>query len=243
MDRFLGTTVILILFLASLAVLAFYGFRDFEWLSVNSRDTQTEIAEIFNISVERPFLVINGQNLDEVLIYINRKESGSDFELWGEASYNDHDGRWFYDIPDKPELIYIVEARGYKDDELIGSVNLRTRGATDIYNQLWSLNQSFLLPLRVGQTGTYGDLSLRLERILEDSRCILETNCPIPGDVLLEVFMVTVNEEERAVIRLSQEPVVFADFSIRVIDVSPLPLVSEVGMSADYIITFSITLI
>ncbi len=239
MDRFLGVTVFIVIFLFVVAGLFFYGFDNF---GLKEKNINLGPAEIYSFGVERPFLVITGSNLDSVKIFVDQTESdGDDLTEWGEAVYDEYEFRWLYEIPEKPELVYRLIARGYKEGNVVSEITLLTQGATELYNLLWSRGESLLLPLKVGQTGTFGDLSVRLDRILEDTRCLSETFCPSPGDVIKEISLKTVGTEERALLSLSGEPHRFENFVIEVIDVSALDPVSEQGVLLDYVVTFSLT--
>jgi len=239
MDKFLAIAVFFILFVSAGVIFFFIGFGDFNFSPAPPKE---EPAEILSFTVERPFLIATGSNLDGVRVYVDKVDSGrpEDFVFWGEMDYDEHNVLWSFEIPDRPELIYRVLARGYKDQKIVNEMSLRVKGSMELYNLLWSSGQALLLPLRVGQTGTFSGLSVRLERILEDSRCLREDDCLLPGDVSLEVSLRTALSEERVILRLSDEPYNFDDFSITVIDVSPLPVVSEVGETVDYVVTFSL---
>lgn len=239
MDRFLGVTVFIVIVLFVIAGLFFYGFDNF---SFKEKNINLGPTEIHSFGVERPFLVITGSNLDSVRIFAAQTESTeADLVDWGEAVYDEYGFRWLYEIPEKPELVYRLVAKGYKDGEMVSEMTLLTQGATELYNLLWSQGESLLLPLRVGQTGTFGDLSVRLDRVLEDTRCLSESFCPSPGDVVKEISLKTTGVEERALLSLNGESHRFENFIIEVINVSALDSFSEQGVLSDYVVTFSLT--
>lgn len=226
-----------------LLLLATFGFL---WWDRQSDQAGVKKSEpvIISLVVDKPNLLVRGQYLDEVEIYAVPTGTGvdkSDAVLFGKAIKQDSNNNvdnWILPIPDEPVLASEIFAKGFANDQEVGSVSLRTVGATGIYNALWSARDSMLVPLEVGQTGTLANISIRLIEIVEDSRCPVQVTCIQAGDLRVAINLISDGVEDTFIIGENDKALTFGGYLIDIADASPDPI--EGQETSDYLITFSV---
>ena len=219
------------------------------WVKNSDKFNNTNVDQptITSLTVAKPNLVVHGKNLSKVEIYAvpsGTEISETESILLGEAKPSlggNGDNIWTLPIPADPILATEIYAVGYdKDNNKVDQVSLNLTGTTAIYNALWSEAKTILLQLKVGQTGTFENLSLTLNQVTADSRCAIDVVCIQAGDVTLETRLIYNKVEDSVVIHQNDDAYSFGDFFIDVIEVLPAP-VSETKINPnDYLVTFSV---
>ena len=237
MTRILG--VILIIIIGFIFILTYFHFftADDNLLQIVAKDDQ---PGVISFTVEKPYLVIRGNDLDNVEIYgqISGSENNPTILLGVAEKTNSSDtesDRWIFMIPEEPILFEHIFAKSYVDGKVINELPLNISGQVDLYNALWATGQSMLFPLKVGQIGTFENLSLKFNQVIQDSRCPADVTCVWAGDFQVAVTIISNNLEENLEIVDSREPYLFDDY---LIDIVP-KLLTTTDLS-NYVVTFSI---
>lgn len=240
MTKLLGFLLIVIVgFIFILTYINFFTVND----NVVAVGGENEQPTIVSFTIEKPYLVVRGKNLDSVEIFAKTAigETSSSV-LLGTSELDpvissDFD-RWLFMIPSQPILIEEILARGYSKGEVSSEMTLNVYGEVGLYNALWATGQSMLFPLKVGQTGTFENLSFKFNQIIQDSRCPLDVTCVWAGDFQVAATVTVDGLEENLEIVDSQEAHRFNNYLIDIVKIEPAVLTTT--ESNNYVVTFSI---
>jgi len=137
-----------ILILIILAVLAGGGILTYQywWLpKEEAKNHAISEAKIKEISIQKPNLVITGENLSEVKIYMVPTGTGIDPETMSQIenatkqSENNGEQVWIYQYPENL-LITNIFAKGFDNNgNLVGRIDLPVIGATALWDALYGI--------------------------------------------------------------------------------------------------------
>ncbi|MFM2357730.1 MAG: hypothetical protein RJA61_467, partial [Candidatus Parcubacteria bacterium] len=180
------------IFIVLIIGLVSYGI--FYLIQKSTGDTgQTLSPALTSLTLEKPNFVVKGRGLAKVEVWAI--PTGTDIT---ESSYvkigiadsivSSGEQRFNIPIPKEPMLLTEIFARGFDDKgRLVGKVSLNIKGASDIYRELWLEAPQQTLFLKVGETGMMGDLSVKVLKVVSDSRCPTDVVCIQAGNVIVQL--------------------------------------------------------
>jgi hypothetical protein len=221
----------------------------------NSKDTESSTplepsgpASISAIRVQKPNIVIEGQNLAKVEVWGTPTGTGiteSNYQLLGIAGrsdFNNPNSNWIFPIPKNPMLLTEVFARGFDKNGSSVQMSLKETGATSIYDALWGekTQESGNLVLKPGQTGTVGQLSLTFNSLVQDSRCPIDVECIQAGAVNTNVTLAVPGFKQTRNMPSDEVPLEFHGYKISIINIEPSRRSGQEIPGGLYVITFHI---
>ena len=166
-------------------------------------------------------------------------ETSGDAQQWIEMKETDV-GRWRAQVPATPRRLHRVEVRGYSSHgELVDREALAFTSPHEITTALWGPGDDMDVVLSVGESASFGDATVTLKSILEDSRCPADIQCITPGVFDAHVFVRTPEVRDTYVLSLSEPFQTFGSYRLGVVDVEPERSVDEPDISrSEYAVTF-----
>lgn len=200
---------------------------------------------ITSLTLEKPNFVVKGRGLAKVEVWAI--PTGTDIT---EASYvkigiadaelplSIGEQRFNIPIPKEPILLTEIFARGFDEKgRLVGKVTLNIKGASDIYRELWLEAPQQTLFLKVGETGTMGELSVKVLRVVSDSRCGTDVVCIQAGKAVIELELSLGTKKSKISIASDEEGKAFEGYFVQIKDVLPEAKSTVEIDEEDYIIT------
>lgn len=240
MDKRIVITVFIIL--GAIGFIWFSLLEEQNLLQNQDEEPQEVAGEITSLYVALPNLVIETADLSAVSVYATPADRQEEDFLWGEAQLVEQFGQrqtWTFAVP-APQLlrkVYVIgeDANGLTTERTVFPI----AGISDIYEALWDTTPNVIDTLAVGDVLVGDEYSLRLEQILEDSRCPADVRCIQAGRLVVEILVSENGEEERFVISSAEEEVNMGDRYIKIIQIDPHPSEEEIADN-EYAVTFSI---
>lgn len=94
--------------------------------------------------------------------------------------------------------------------------------------------------LGIGQTGKVGDLNIKLDAIVQDSRCPVGVQCVWAGQVEAKIMLTDVSKSEVVNISSGQAPHLFDGFNVSIISITPSRESKKEIMADEYRVTFHV---
>ncbi len=94
--------------------------------------------------------------------------------------------------------------------------------------------------LKIRESTSFGNVSLRLDRIVGDSRCPSNVNCIQAGFVTTEILVQIDSTISASTISSNEPPKRFGNYQIEITDVLPNKISTDVLSESDYVVSFRI---
>jgi len=202
---------------------------------------------ITSITLEKPNFVIKGKALSKVDVWAVPTGTGiteKDHRQIGVAALGTIDSkeqRWVIPVPREPMLLTEIYAKGFDEKgNLVGKVTLPITGASDIYRELWLEAPQQSLFLKVGETGKMGELSVKVLRVISDSRCPIDVQCIQAGNTAVEVELTQGTKKSTLSLASDEDGKPYEGYFVQILDVLPEPKSTVKIEEKDYIITLSV---
>ncbi|MBX4210434.1 hypothetical protein KW783_00480 [Candidatus Parcubacteria bacterium] len=202
---------------------------------VATRKKPTVAASTFtDFFVEKPFLVAKGANLSKVEVWAIPTGTGvteKDYKMLGVADQTSQSAsangetEWHYAIPKDPILATEIFAKAFdKAGKEVRKISLPYIGSTLLYSELWGPVTENKTTLQVGQTYALDDTSsVKLTKIVQDSRCAADVTCIRAGDVTIELEgHVGTVKKTISVNSANTKPVEYNGYFISITSIEPL---------------------
>jgi hypothetical protein len=225
-------------------VLALLGYAASTFITTNNISTE---AELDTFTVEKPNLVLIGNGLSRVEVWAVPTGTGitdTDHQKLGEATRTNigttTDERWVFQIPQNPMLVTEIYAKGFNaNGDAVGKLSLDATGATSLHELLWGMEAAVESTVKIGETMTAGELTLKAIRVTEDSRCPADVQCIQAGRVRLEA-QASSPQGTNTIVLGSDASLTYGKYIISLVGVAPMTKSSQQIKASDYIFTISV---
>lgn len=235
-----------LIFIILIVGLVCYGIYYFIRSSTSKNDVSLKPA-IISLTLEKPNFLIKGRGLSKVEVWaipsgVNIIEKDYVQIGFAELGFSDtKEQKWLIPIPREPMLVSEIFAKGFDvSGNLVGKVSLPIAGASDIYRELWLEAPQQSLFLKVGEMGTIGELTVKVVRIVSDSRCPSDVVCIQAGNVVVELEVIKGSKKGVLTIATDDDGKPFEGYFVQILDVLPEAKSNVKIQDKDYIITVSV---
>lgn len=239
-------SIMRLIFIILVVGLVTYGIYYFIKRSTTDEGTVLQ-PTITSLTLEKPNFVIKGRGLAKVEVWAiptGTNITEAQHVKIGIAELktpNAKEQAWLIPIPREPLLLTEIFAKGFdQEGHLVGKVSLPITGASDIYRDLWLEAPQQSLFLKIGEVGTVGDLSVKVLRVVSDSRCPVDVTCIQAGNVVVELELTRGGKTSKLTVASDEDGKPFDDHFIQILDVLPVTRSTTPIAQGDYIITISV---
>lgn len=148
---------------------------------------------------------------------------------------------WSLDLPTEAIVVQKVTAYGY--DALNKQTDTLILSADDIatLRTLWFQVPTTNVALAVGASRTVDGITIKLDDVLEDSRCPQNVTCVWAGQVRVQVELSIKDEKNQTVVlSTAGQGVSFANHFISILSITPAMVSDKIIPKKDYEITFAV---
>jgi len=212
------------------------------------RQTRDNIKKVslVSFSVEKPNLILESENLTKVEIWAVPTGSNiaeNDYQKLGEATLTNSGEatqRWIFQIPLDPIQATDIFAKGYKENDLVGQLSLASEGEMSIIDLLWGGKSSAAeSDIKLGGIASTTGISIKITKIIEDSRCPTDVRCIQAGKVVVDAKATTATGSSN--ITISTDKTTTLDkYIISLTKVTPDRSSTGTIIDSDYTFTISI---
>lgn len=202
---------------------------------------------LISMTLEKPNFVIKGRGLGKVEVWAvptGTSVTESSYVQIGTAELKTVDTKeqlWLIPIPREPLLLTEIFAKGFDEKgNLVGKVSLPISGASDIYRELWLESPQQSLFLKVGEASTLGELTVKVIKVVSDSRCPTDVVCIQAGNVVVELELTKASKKGTLTVATDEDGKPFEGYFVQILDVLPEPKSTVKIAEKDYIITISV---
>lgn len=240
-------SIIRLIFILLIIGLVCYGIYYVIKSSTEKSETTLKPA-IISITLEKPNFIIKGRGLARVEVWAAPTGTGITEESYikigvGELKdgVDSKEQVWQIPIPREPLLLTEIFAKGFDEKgNLVGKVSLAIVGASDIYRELWLEAPQQSLFLKVGESGTMGELTIKILKVVSDSRCATDVVCIQAGNVVIEVEVMKGTKKDKLTLASDEDGKPYDGYFLQILDVLPEPKSTVKIDEKDYIITISV---
>jgi len=142
----------------------------------------------------------------------------------------------FSDISSSDNALCTMDAKICPDGSAVGRVGPRCEFAPCEGN---STSESDVT-LTIGAKGEAGGLAIKLNSVLDDSRCPKDVVCVWAGEAKVSVTLTTASKTETKIISTNDKPYLFDEYEVSIISVLPEPQSGREITQGAYSVTFHI---
>lgn len=235
-----------LIFILIIIGLVSYGIYYVIKTSTNTNEVVLKPA-IISLILEKPNFLIKGKGLARVEVWAvptGTEITESSYIKIGIAELKKVDDKeqvWLIPIPRQPLLLTEIFAKGFDEKgNLVGKVSLPIVGASDIYKELWLEAPQQSLFLKVGESGIAGEVTVKVVKIVSDSRCASDVVCIQAGNVVVELEVTKASKIGKLSIATDEDGKPFEGYFIQIMDVLPEAKSTVKIEEKDYTITVSV---
>ena len=205
-------------------------------------------SSVDSFDVVQPNLILRGKHLASVEVFAvptGTNVSESDYISLGKmilAGPPSDTEVWTLPIPETPLLVTEIFAVAQsKNGVIIPKKSLPFLGATELYEALWVQTLTKSLALKVGESSQVEDLTIKLVKITEDSRCPVDVQCIQAGTVGVQLELSLGTSKDTATFTEAQGEYAYKNYFLKIVDVKPEKNSKQTVATKDYVVTFSVT--
>lgn len=239
-------SIIRLVFVLVILGLVSYGIYYVIKTSTNTNEVVLKPA-IVSLILEKPNFLIKGKGLAKVEVWAvptGTDITESSYIKIGIAELKKVDAKeqvWLIPIPRQPLLLTEIFAKGFDEKgNLVGKVSLPIVGASDIYRELWLEAPQQSLFLKVGESGTAGEVAVKVIKVVSDSRCPSDVVCIQAGNVVVELELTKGSKKTTLSVATDEDGKPFEGYFVQILDVLPEAKSTVKIDEKDYIITISV---
>ena len=234
----------LVVVAVAIILLWFFAIDDKNKFLDNVQPQQEVAGEIASFYIAKPNLVVETTGLESVSVYATPADRKLEDYLLGEGILVEEYGErrtWLIEIPE-PQLVRKVYAIGTDKNDLTTEREVfPIAGISEISSALWAESTEKIITLDIGGSSAVNSLNIKLNKILEDSRCPQSVKCVQAGRIVAEVSIIGEDlTEEIFVISSSEEDLHIYDSFIKIVKTDPPAEEGGEISNNQYKISFSI---
>ncbi len=236
--------VVVVLIFCSLGAYVWFGYLDRQNLLQGIVPVEQEVAgEITSFYVARPNLVVETTDLAGVTLYATPADRTKEDAVIGRGVLVEEFGSrqtWTIEIPESQLLrkIYVigVDDNGITTERTVFPI----AGIVDIYRSLWVDAPEVVERVSVGDSIYFDDVEIVFNRVLEDSRCPVGSQCIQAGRLVIELGVLREGGVlEQYVLSSNEEDIHMKPYFITILNIDP-PAQEENIQVSEYNIALSI---
>ncbi len=238
-------TITRTLFILIILGIVVYGI--FYLVNHSTKKVEPLKPAITSLTLEKPNFIIKSRGLANVEVWgipTGTAVVESSYIKIGIAKVDIVDGkeqRWEIPVPKDPLLLTEIFAKGFDvEGRLVGKAVLPITGASEIYSKIWLEAPQQTLFLKVGESGTMGELTVKVLKVVSDSRCPKDVVCIQAGNVVVELELTLSSKTSKVNVASDEEGKPFEGYFVQVKDVLPETISDTKIPEEEYVITISI---
>lgn len=210
-----------------------------------NRDGNMGKAELVAVRVEKPNIILDAKGLDAAEVWAiptGTAITESDYQELGDATLTnsgEDTQRWIFQIPATPVSVTEVFVKGFDENgNEVGRLSLDTKGAAALGALLWPIT-GVQSDVKLGVALSAEGITVRVMRIIEDSRCPSDVQCIQAGRVVVGAN-VTAGDITQSVQLSTDKPTMVGVHIISLVAVKPDRVSTVTPKASDYVFTISV---